>query len=61
MGEFANKAKGKIKQAAGILTGNDKLKQEGEADERKGQVEGAAKDLKNAVKSAKSAINEIVK
>jgi len=60
MGEFANKAKGKIKQAAGILTGNDKLKQEGEMDERKGQIEGATKDAKNAVKSAKSAIKKIV-
>ena len=41
------KAKGKIKQAAGDLTGNDKLKKEGKADETAGKAKeflGNAKD-----------------
>jgi len=35
MGEIIDKTKGKIKQAAGDLTGNKRLKREGERDERK--------------------------
>jgi len=65
MGELSNKAKGKIKQAVGSLTGDKKLKREGEVDERKGQVEGAVKDLKQAakgaVKNTKSALKELSK
>src|ERR1700690_4113433 len=36
MGEIMDKVKGKAKQVAGTLTGNDKLKTEGEVDELKG-------------------------
>jgi uncharacterized protein YjbJ (UPF0337 family) len=46
MGEIVDKTKGKIKQAAGDLTGNKGLKREGR---RQGQVEGALKDVKRAV------------
>jgi uncharacterized protein YjbJ (UPF0337 family) len=35
MGEIIDKTKGKIKQAVGDLTGNKRLKREGERDERK--------------------------
>ena len=52
MGEMIDKSKGKIKQAAGDLTGNKKLKREGEMDELKGQAKGAVKDVKRAVKRA---------
>ena len=52
MGELINKAKGKIKQAVGGLTGNKELKHEGERDELKGKVEGAADEAKHAVKEA---------
>ena len=38
----ADQAKGKIKQAVGTLTGNDKLKSEGQVDETVGKVEAAA-------------------
>lgn len=51
MSEFINKAKGKIKQVGGILSGNEELKRDGERDEQKGQIEGAVKDVKHAVKS----------
>ena len=35
MGEPIDKTKGKIKQAVSDLTGNERLKREGERDERK--------------------------
>jgi len=50
MGELIDKAKGKIKQAAGNATGNDKLAAEGELDEAKGKVKGAFEEVKQAVK-----------
>ncbi len=48
MGEIIDKTKGKIKQVAGALSGNDKLKIEGEVDELKGAVKGAVKTIKHA-------------
>jgi uncharacterized protein YjbJ (UPF0337 family) len=50
MGELIDKAKGKIKQAAGDLTDDDKLKGEGKVDEAKGKVKGGFEELKHAVK-----------
>ena len=65
MGEFSKKAKGRIEQAVGGLTGNSELQQKGEDHERAGQVEGAVKDVKHAVKGAvkdaKHALNEVSK
>ena len=60
MGEFIDKAKGRIKQAAGALTGNEELKAEGENDELKGKLKGGVEDLKNAAKDAKRAIKDAV-
>jgi uncharacterized protein YjbJ (UPF0337 family) len=50
MGEHMDKTKGKIKQAAGVLTGNEKLKREGKRDEVKGKVEGVVDDAKDEAK-----------
>lgn len=50
MGEMIDKSKGRIKQAVGDLTGNKKLKREGERDELKGEIKGAVKDVKRAFK-----------
>jgi uncharacterized protein YjbJ (UPF0337 family) len=61
MGEFSKKAKGRIEQAVGGLTGNKRLQKEGQADERAGQVEGAVTDVKHAVKAAKRALDEVSK
>jgi uncharacterized protein YjbJ (UPF0337 family) len=61
MGEIIDKTKGKIKQAMGSLTGDEKLKQEGENDELKGQLKGAVKDVKHAAKDAKHAIKQAIK
>jgi uncharacterized protein YjbJ (UPF0337 family) len=52
MGEIIDKTKGKIKQVAGAVAGNDKLKADGELDEFKGNVKGAVGKLKRAVKGA---------
>lgn len=37
--------KGRIKEAAGVLTGNDKLRAEGKADQAVGEVKEAAKEV----------------
>jgi uncharacterized protein YjbJ (UPF0337 family) len=52
MGEIIDKVKGKIKQAAGSLSGDKKLEREGKVDQAKGKVKGAAEDVKYAVKDA---------
>jgi uncharacterized protein YjbJ (UPF0337 family) len=52
MGEIIDKAKGKIKRAAGALTGNKTLEREGTVDEVKGKVKGAAENVKQAIKGA---------
>jgi len=52
MGELISKVKGKIKQAAGKVSGNKQLEREGKVDEAKGKVKGAVEDVKHAVKKA---------
>ena len=51
MGELIDKAKGKIKQAAGKASGNDQLAAEGVIDEAKGKVKGAFEEVKQAAKN----------
>ena len=48
----ANQAKGAIKEAAGKLTGDAKLKAEGAADKAKGQVQNAIGGAKDAIRDA---------
>jgi uncharacterized protein YjbJ (UPF0337 family) len=52
MGEIIDKAKGKIKQTAGVLAGDKKLENEGRMDEAKGKVKGAMEDIKHSIKNA---------
>ena len=47
MGHETDKAKGKIKQAVGDLTGNKDLKKQGKADERAGKVKEVVEDVKD--------------
>jgi uncharacterized protein YjbJ (UPF0337 family) len=61
MGERIDKVKGRVKQAAGDLTGNEDLKRQGKRDERTGKVEGAIADAKKAVKGAGRAIKNAAK
>jgi uncharacterized protein YjbJ (UPF0337 family) len=44
-----DKVKGKTKEALGNLTGNDRLKREGKADQAKGTVKGAVNKVANKV------------
>ena len=47
---MANEAAGNVKQAAGKLTGNDRLKVDGALQERKGEAQQTVGKAKDAVK-----------
>lgn len=47
-----NQIAGKAKQAAGEVSGNDRLRAEGKGQEVKGKLQKASGDAKDAVKSA---------
>jgi uncharacterized protein YjbJ (UPF0337 family) len=49
---LANEAGGNIKQGIGNVTGDEKLKAEGKAQELKGEAQQAVGDTKNTVKDA---------
>ena len=51
MGEKTDKTKGRVKEAAGDLTDNSKLKREGKADRASGTVKGATEKTKRKVAS----------
>ncbi|MGA3218740.1 MAG: CsbD family protein [Acidimicrobiales bacterium] len=46
----AEQARGKLKEAAGAITGNDKLRAEGKADQTKGNLKQAGEKLKDALR-----------
>jgi len=48
----ANQAKGAVKEAAGKVTGDTKLKAEGAADKAAGKVQNAVGGLKDSLKDA---------
>ena len=52
MGGKIDAAKGRIKEAAGALTGNDKLRAEGETDQAVGKAEQAVQNAADTVKKA---------
>ena len=52
MGELIDKVKGKVKEAAGKATNDKSLEAEGQVDQAKGAVKGAAEELKHGVKEA---------
>ena len=51
MGEYTDKAKGKVKQAVGQATDDEQLEGEGIVDSVKGHVKGAVNEIKSAVKN----------
>jgi len=58
MGGKIDIAKGRIKEAAGTLTGNDKLKQDGKTD----QVAGRAKEtVQKVADNIKEAVKKVTK
>jgi uncharacterized protein YjbJ (UPF0337 family) len=46
----AQRAKGKVKEAAGAVTGNDKLRKKGKTDQTKGNLKQAGEKVKDAFK-----------
>ena len=49
----ADKTKGKIKEAAGKLTGDSKLQAEGKADKTSGTIKNAVGGIKDALRGKK--------
>jgi len=47
-----DKVKGRIKEAAGALTGNDKLREEGKTDQAVGEAKEAVQKVADKVKKA---------
>jgi uncharacterized protein YjbJ (UPF0337 family) len=58
MGENIDQAKGRVKQAAGDLTDDDRLKREGKADELGGKVKGIVEDIKDKAEDVLDDIKE---
>jgi len=52
MGGKTDVAKGRVKEAAGVLTGNDKLRAEGKTDQAVGEVKQVAEKVGDKVKQA---------
>ena len=57
MGGKTDVVKGRIKEAAGVLTGNDKLREEGKTDQAVGKVKQAAQ---KAVDTVKKAVRKVI-
>jgi len=49
MGSTTDKIKGRIKEAVGVLTDNDRLKSEGQTDQVVGEVKEAVEKVKDKV------------
>jgi uncharacterized protein YjbJ (UPF0337 family) len=52
MGGKTDEVKGRIKEAAGALTGNDKLREEGKTDQAVGKAKQAVQKAADTVKKA---------
>jgi uncharacterized protein YjbJ (UPF0337 family) len=52
MGEWTDKAKGKVKETVGVATGDRELEAEGKADTLKGKVKEGIEDAKRVIKDA---------
>jgi uncharacterized protein YjbJ (UPF0337 family) len=48
--------KGKLKETSGELTGDERLANEGRADQAKGKVKDAAEDVKDAAEHVRDAV-----
>ncbi len=52
MGEWTDKAKGKVKETVGVATGDRALEAEGKADTLSGKVKEKIEDAKRVIKDA---------
>jgi uncharacterized protein YjbJ (UPF0337 family) len=50
MGSTTDKIKGRVKETVGVITDNDRLKQEGRTDQAVGEVKEAVEKAKDNVK-----------
>jgi uncharacterized protein YjbJ (UPF0337 family) len=50
MGSTTDKIKGRIKEAVGVITDNDRLKSEGQTEQAVGEVKEVAEKVKDTVK-----------
>ena len=57
MGGKTDEVKGRIKEAAGALTGNDKLREEGKTDQAVGKAKQA---VQKAVDTVKKAVEKVI-
>ncbi len=57
MGGKTDEVKGRIKEAAGALTGNDKLREEGQTDQAVGKAKQAAQ---KAVDTVTKAVKKVI-
>ena len=53
-----DEVKGRIKEAAGALTGNERLREEGRADQAVGKTKQAAQKVVDKVKKAVASVTE---
>ena len=58
MGSNIDDAKGRVKEAAGDLTDNDRLKREGKADQVGAKVKDFVEDVKEKVEGAVDEVKE---
>jgi uncharacterized protein YjbJ (UPF0337 family) len=56
MGGKTDVVKGRIKEAAGALTGNDKLREEGQTDQAVGKVKQAVQKTADKIQDAVEAV-----
>jgi uncharacterized protein YjbJ (UPF0337 family) len=49
MGSTTDKIKGRVKETVGVITGNDRLKREGQTDQVVGEVKEVAEKVKDKV------------
>lgn len=61
MGGKADEVKGRIKEAAGALTGNDKLREEGKTDQAVGKVKQVVEKAVAGVQQAADAVADKAK
>jgi len=54
----SDEVKGRVKEAVGDLTDNDKLKNEGKTDQAAGKVKGAASDVKDKIDDVVDAVKD---
>lgn len=61
MGGKTDIVKGRVKEAAGAITGNEELRAEGRADQAVGKVKEVAADAIDSVKDAAESVKKAVK